>query len=189
MQTAVFVNGQVICGQTHAHAASCLTDEAKDNVIVGLYDEIKKKFVHDTGFFYMKEILLVRHADAENDKLTSKGLAQIHKSLSSFNPLYRANLELISSPNERCEHTAWAIGTHLTISGKVNDEISEPATEENVVAVMDSLPDYSLLVVSDDFICCAIETITRSRLLYVPNLCVMRLMPNKSEEIAFIGQG
>ena len=187
MQAAIFINGTVISGPTHAHASSCVPDEDKDSIISGWYENQKKKFVYENRFFYMKEIVLIRHADAENDTLTSKGISQLQKTLPSLSSLYRPHLEIVSSPTERCEHTAWAICTHFGLSGKVNDEINEPANEENVVTVLDQLPDYSLVVVSADFLAHAVGKITGNYPSCVPNLCAIRLLANKPNEVVVSG--
>jgi hypothetical protein len=181
MQAAIFIHGQVLCGPTRESLAACMTDA---DAVSGFYHHDHKRFVSEDRQFYMKDIVLIRHADAEGDKLTGKGIAQIQSSLPRLNSLYRSNLEIISAPFERCEHTAWALATHFSLSAKANDSIREPATDENVSAALDELPDYAMLIVPADFLCLAVGKATGKFPSSVPNMAVIRLLANAAEEIA-----
>lgn len=184
MQTALFSNGRVVCGQTHGHAASCLTEAEKDQALSGWYDEAKKKFVYEDRVFYMKEIILIRHAHANNDHLTVKGIRQIISSLQSISSFYRPGLQIYSGPSERCEHTAYFLSTKLSVQGKVDDNLGEPVTDEKVIAALDAFPDQVMAVTHSDFIRKAVAMISGTFLSYVPNFCLMKLSGNHLHDMA-----
>jgi len=184
MQAALFSNGRVICGPTHGHASSCLTDDEKDKALSGWYDAARKKFVYEDRFFYMKDIILIRHAHAVDDHLTRKGIAQITESLASLNSFYKPGIEIFSGPSERCEHTAFFIGTHLCLPAHVNEDLGEPVSDEKVTAALDAFPDSAIAVTHSDFIRKAVAMVGGTFMSYVPNFCLIRLSGNRLHDMA-----
>jgi hypothetical protein len=184
MQAALFANGKVVCGLSHGHAASCLTEEEKDKALSGWYDAARKKFVYDDRLLYMKEIVLVRHAHACQDHLTRKGISQITSSLKAMASFYKPGLEIRCGPSERCEHTAWFLSTHFCVPASVDDNLGEPVTDEKVVEALDSLPDCAIAITHSDFIRKAVAKIGGTFMSYVPNFCLMKLTGNHLDDMA-----
>lgn len=184
MQAAIFANGRVVCGLTHGHASSCLADDEKDKALSGWYDAARKKFVYDDNFFYMKEIILVRHAHAINDHLSPKGLSQISSSLKSMTSFWKPGLEIRSGPSERCEHTASLLATHFGVRGVVDDNLGEPVTDEKVAAALDDFPDCCIAVTHCDFIRKTVAKIGGTFMSYLPNFCLLKLTGKHLDDMA-----
>ena len=184
MQAAVFANGRVICGPTHGHAASCLTEAEKDAALSGWYDEARKKFIYDNKFFYMKEIVLIRHAHALQDHLTVKGISQITSSLKAMSSFFKPGLAVFSGTSERCEHTAFFLSTHFCVQAFTDENLGEPVSDAKVVAALDALPDCAIAVTHSEFIRRAVGMIGGTFMSYVPNFCLMKLSGNHLDDMA-----
>ncbi len=184
MKAALYANGRVVTGVCHGHAFSSLNEGEKDNCVSGFYDDVKKKFVSDGRFFYMKDITLIRHAHACNDQLTQKGIRQITASLKHLEAFWKPNLQILSSPSERCEHTAYFIKTHFACHGYVDDKLSENATEEQIIACMDEMPEHVIAVTHSQFIRKAIGMVTGTFLSYIPNFSVLRMSGSHLDDMA-----
>ncbi len=186
MQAAIFTNNRVVCGTTHGHAASCLSEEEKDKSLSGWYDEAKKKFVYadQTRFFYMKEIVFIRHAHAVNDHLTLKGISQITTSIKHMSSFYKPGLQIYSSPTERCEHSAFFLSTHFSVPGIVSELFEEPGADDKIIAALDTLSEHAIVVTHGEFIRKAIAKIGGTFMSYIPNFCLMRLSGNHLDDMA-----
>jgi phosphohistidine phosphatase SixA len=132
----------------------------------------------------LSSIIFVRHAHAFQDHLTSKGISQIRSSLKGLDSFYKPELKIVSSPAERCEHTAWFISTHLSVPGYVDENLGEPVTDEKVCAALDALPDCCMAITHSDFIRKAIAKLGGTFLNYIPNVCLLKITGNHLDDMA-----
>lgn len=185
MQAALYANGKVVTGVTHGHAFSCLTASEKDTCVSGRYDELKKKFVcEDDRFFYMKDITFVRHAHANGDYLTVRGIKQITTSVKHMAGFWEPNAFVLSSPAKRCQHTASLIQTYFGCSGYVEDNLAENVSDEQILACLDAMPSPVIAVTHSDFIRRAIFLVCGTLINYLPNLSVLKVSGSHLDNVS-----
>lgn len=156
MLPAISTNEKVVTGLHHGDAFSKLNEVEKesDDLVSGFVDYEKLKFVSDDGTIYLKEIILLRHAQAdlrkENGSITFIGRMQAFKVASFLKAFQGKGFQGFCSPYTRCQQTSEIIKEISSISFQINDNLSKgnTATEE----ILDTLPEKSILVTHSDII-------------------------------------
>lgn len=153
---AIYLNGKVLTGVTHADAYSNLSSEEKkqaNNVVSGFLNKQTGEFLdidNDTQF-YTKETMLVRHGsvddpDGPDPQLSSTGRDEIERIayyLRNFIDL--KGCQAIVSPSLRCIETAEIIAYYTRLSFIIDLDIQENATNQ-LKTVMDGLPQKTLVI-------------------------------------------
>ena len=149
-RAALYVHGRIVTGLHHGEAYSKLTAQERcENICSGEYDEEHQKFIaEDRKEFYHKKIILVRHAQAENDHITDYGITQVRRAalfLEAFVNL--SEYKGFTSPASRCQETAAEFKKELGIQFEVTEQLAEKNTSLEVLKnLLENLPIKSFLV-------------------------------------------
>lgn len=160
---ALYSQGRIVTGSNHGVAFGKLSEEEKDDFTSGFIDPQKLKFIADHCEFYLKQIILVRHGEAnsqeENCNLTEKGRNQANQVAAFLCSMGLEDFECFSSTMARCVQTAEIISKHCALKFKQDSSLTKQSeTEDNeqfvtrVGSVLDHLPVKSLLISHCDFI-------------------------------------
>jgi broad specificity phosphatase PhoE len=154
---ALYVHGRIVTGTHHGDAFSKLTEAEKhNNICSGFYDEERKKFFTDEKEFYLKKMILVRHAQADNQddpSLTDYGRFQIQQAANFLNSFVNlSGYQGFTSPIKRCQETAEEFCNEINLSFRTNDKLKEYDGEPpvqfgtRVKTLLEELPDKSVLI-------------------------------------------
>jgi len=161
---ALYVGNRIVTGVTHGDAFSKLNSSEQDAEIEsGFIDPETGKFFTEEFNFYMKQVYLVRHGEAEGQhfhaSLTDKGREQC-KICGEF--LAKQNLDgfdICCSPLDRCVQSAEIFSEITTIPFHIEDNLrkqdeDEPDTEflQRINSTLEHIQPKSLLVSHSDFI-------------------------------------
>ena len=172
MRSALFAAGRLVVGQTHADCYSLLTDEERTGDFhYGWVDETSRRFVAGDYQFYLKHLLLVRHA------LTTDGpdgihiLSSEHRHLAEVAASTADIFDMTSfccftSPVTRCVETAH----ELCLAWSKVPIVAEPLRPQDgdetaaefrrrLCCFVDAAPDWSVLVCHDDVIRCMLRAV------------------------------
>lgn len=169
MHAALYSQGKLVIGSNHGEAFSKLTDAEKEaDICSGFVDPEKLKFISDDKHFYLKKILLIRHADSVgliDSPITDLGKNQavlVAKAIGFFE-----NYKGFCSPIRRCVETANVLSLHSRITFTIKESLLKQKHEETnsqfvqrASDVLDELPEKSILVSHCDFIQVMIELAT-----------------------------
>lgn len=174
---ALYTNGKMVTGCNHGDAFSKLSVAEQDGDLEsGFYDPETGKFFTDDCEFYMKQILLVRHGEAEGccpeDDLTEIGILQARKTAEFLCQNYDlAEFEAFSSPYLRCRRTADIIARITGLTFCTDVRICERGEEEEacdfVSRIDDTLihsPAKTIFISHSDFIVNFAERAVRQRI-------------------------
>lgn len=167
---ALYTCGKVFTGTHHGDAFSKMNiHEKEQEIISGFFDSVTGTFITDDDEFYIKKILLIRHAtvNTENDpRLTGYGIDQ-----SKFTAEFLktsvddiSEYKVFSSTSTRCKETSTIISQYLNIPCQSNEELVDKKTDENVVnfmvrikKILHHLPQKIILISHCNFIINAIQ--------------------------------
>lgn len=158
---AVFINGKMVTGCNHGEAFGKLTGKEQDDpdLMSGFYDPQCAKFLSEDKAVYFKTILMVRHADALEDRLTDLGKTQARQAGDHLVSLDTKDLHCCSSPCRRAIETADVFANCLHAEFVVTPPLrprEEDETNEQFGSrlndLLDQLPRKSLLVCHSDVI-------------------------------------
>ncbi len=161
MLKAVYVNGHLVTGITHADAFSKLPEEHRvgNDFLIGLWCPSTGKFSGDGKFFFTKKLLLVRHGEPvsydydQDPGLSGKGVAQVLNVKAIIRSEWK-DCAVYSSPARRCRQTAYTFRREVIVDQRLDGDHCSP---EDVLEVMEDLPDKSVVVSHAPFI----ETVAR----------------------------
>ncbi len=181
MLPAILTDGKVVTGLHHGDAFSKLNQtEKQQDLISGFYENLK--FISDDGTIYLKEIILLRHAQAdakeENGSITTEGRNQAVK-VANFLTIFK-NQGFIGfcSPYTRCFQTSEIIKEISSIPFKINQNLSKGNTQ--LEETLDFLPEKSILVTHLDIIQ-TILVITKlvNKISFISNCSVTYINKNR----------
>ncbi len=159
MIAALYTAGKVVTGCHHGDAFSKLTEDEKDSPMrSGFIDPETLKFISDDCEFYLKKILMFRHAEAAgqdwNCSITQIGRSQAEKA-AAFVVCNFSDYEMFASPYKRCYETAEIISrkvTGLADLQKQRPDESVKSFASRVGHVLETLPEKSIVISHCDFI-------------------------------------
>lgn len=160
---ALYTSGKLVTGCCHGEAYGKLSESEKDQKIhSGFIDQKKLKFIADDCEFYLKKIILMRHADSEgkvNSGITEKGRNQVKQVATFFVNMKLTGYTGFCSPLPRCVDTASLLEEHCHIHFSIYDNLNKQDNDEPVESfisrvshVLDILPEKSFLISHCDFI-------------------------------------
>lgn len=162
MLAALYVNGKVVTGTHHADAFSKLSNDDKEGEICsGFLDQQCGKFVCEDSQFYLKKIVMIRHAEAgdgDDPEITTRGRTQTQRTasfLKSFVDL--KEYTALTSPRQRCRQTAELlqddIGLEFNIDENlVDDDFGSCNFDSRLSSLLNQLPSKSFLISHCNFI-------------------------------------
>lgn len=192
MVPAILVDNKVVTGCHHGDAFGKLSETQKnaDDLISGFADE--NKFITDDKVIYLKEIILIRHAEADtqymNGAITDAGRTHAAKTAAFILDMHLPSFTIMSSPYLRCIQTAKIISEQCRIPFSPKDELAKqrdkeplPEFEKRITNVMDTLPKKSIIVTHTDFIqnILRITQFTRENVKFVPNCSITYIFYNR----------
>lgn len=202
---ALYTNeGNLVTGANHGEAFGKMTiEEQTGDLISGFVDPETGEFVSDENKFYLKKIVLVRHAEVDdqnefNPKLSEAGRSQGERASSFFSE----NIEDLdqyfgfSSPLQRCVETSSIISKNTNLNFETNKKFSDPLEQETskdflirLRSVLHHLPEKSIIVSHCKFILnlaqIAVENADFSNFSGLPNLSVTYVNHN---ELKWLGK-
>jgi broad specificity phosphatase PhoE len=163
---ALYLNGKVVTGHNHGDAFNKLSpDDQEKDLQSGFLDPRTGKFIlEDNSQFYLKRILLIRHAQP-SDEFPDPGISEIGhmqcKRVANF-IMARFNLsqfKVFSSPVRRCRETMESIFENIRIEKCIDPCYLSRVENESTVDfvkriqhVLEILPERSIIVTHCDFI-------------------------------------
>lgn len=170
---ALYSNGKMVTGSNHGEAFGKLSLADQDGSIdSGFYDPETGKFFTEEFDFYIKQIFLIRHAEAIDDHLTKNGISQARRTAQFLCDNYDlSEFDAINSPQPRCQHTAQIISntTGLTFHSDPNykermDEETPTEFLQRIELALTSSPSRALIVTHSDVIVNFTERAIRHRI-------------------------
>jgi broad specificity phosphatase PhoE len=163
MMPAILVKDKIVIGVNHGDAFSKLSDTEKNDAISGFVDNDHDKFVTETEIVYLKDIILLRHAQAqpeqENGPITEMGEQQARKTASFLKEMCLNGYSGFCSPYQRCQQTSIIIHETCSIQFNPDSHFSKQQPKETtevfqnrIVESLDNLPKKSVLITHTDFI-------------------------------------
>lgn len=160
---ALFVGGKTVIGQTHADAFFLLnTMEKEGEISSGFLDPSTGRFVTDDFQFYIKKILVIRHAEAylgTNPDITDFGRLQCQKAANFLLRLPIHQYVGFSCGCKRVYTTALAVFGQVGLPMHVSRRFCDPFEAESIdefvnrlKEVIESLPECSVIISHSDFI-------------------------------------
>lgn len=160
---ALYTSGKLVTGCCHGEAYGKLNESEKNQEIYsGFIDQKKLKFIADDCEFYLKQIILMRHADSEgkvNSGITEKGCCQVKQAATFFVNMKLTGYTGFCSPLRRCVDTALLMEDYCNIHFSTYDSLNKRDDDEpvenfihRVSHVLDILPEKSFLISHCDFI-------------------------------------
>lgn len=160
---ALYTSGKLVTGCCHGEAYGKLNEKEKSQDIQsGFVDQEHFKFITNDCEFYLKKIILMRHADSEGKQdsgITEKGRCQVKQAAA-----FLASMKLIGyigfcSPLPRSVDTACLLTEICQLYFSVDNELSKQSDGEDVKTfvyrvshVLDKLPEKSIIISHCDFI-------------------------------------
>lgn len=163
MIAALYTSGKIVTGCCHGEAYGKLSQQEKEHEIhSGFVDQQKLKFIADDCEFYLKKIILMRHADSEGREengITDKGRSQVKQAAAFIASMNLTDYVGLCSPITRCVDSASLLEDYCHIHFSINkDLVKQKDTEDQdtfcrrVSHVLDDLPEKSLLMSHCDFV-------------------------------------
>jgi broad specificity phosphatase PhoE len=166
MLAALYTGGKLVTGVNHGDAFSKLTEQEKEDcnsICSGFVDLNTMKFISDDGEFYLKQIIMIRHADSEgqqdNSKLTDLGRCQANEAAAFLLAMSLQGFVPMCSPVRRCIETAIYIQRYCKIRFTIKQDLRKQVDGETpesfnrrVQLMLDCLPAKTLIVSHCDFI-------------------------------------
>lgn len=159
-------NGKIVTGLNHGLALSQLSPEEQDSDLKSGFLDIKTgKFFTDETEFYIKQLILLRHAHHINNQLTPKGISQTQTLINKLKTLDLNNYQFFSSPAPRCIQTADIISQQINLSYQVNNNLNENKNDnffERIENLISEIPPFSIFLTHSDVISLIMEIISRN---------------------------
>ena len=161
---ALYAGNRIVTGVNHGDAFSKLdTDEQDGEIESGFLDPETGKFFTEEYNFYMKQIYLVRHGEAEGQhadaNLTDKGRHQCKLCGEFLAKQELEEFEIFCSPINRCIQSAEIISKVTTLPFKIDDNLrkrddaeSNESFLQRISNTLEYIPAKSLLISHCDFI-------------------------------------
>lgn len=194
MVPALFIKDKVVTGLHHGDAFSKLSEQEKNDshLISGFLDNEHHKFVTEDETIYLKDIILLRHAQSdirvEDGPITANGRVQAFRAAAFLRELQLAGYEGFNSPYLRCQQTSAIIkeiccipfATDLHLCKQSNHE-TQVDFLERVTETLDALPPKSILITHTDFIqnILCLTHLIREHLKLVMNCSVTYIHQNR----------
>jgi phosphohistidine phosphatase SixA len=155
MQPALLTEDKVVTGLHHGDAFSKLNEDEKNNPLIsGFVDYEHFKFVTDDETIYLKEIILLRHAQSdirkENGCITDMGRQQAFKAANFLSFFREKGFTGFCSPYLRCQQTSEIIKEICEIPFLVNECLAKGYC--NTIEILELLPEKSIVVTHSDII-------------------------------------
>jgi broad specificity phosphatase PhoE len=154
-------DGKVVTGQCHGDCFAQLSaSEQEHDICSGFLDEEHGKFISEDCEFYLKQIILVRHAESDKDgPLTERGQQQAARTASFLSHLDLRGFQFFTSPRRRCVETSTFFTVRLSCNFIVDYKIDEQSGKEShdvflarIHQMLDWLPVRSLVICHCDVI-------------------------------------
>ncbi|MFY4731148.1 phosphoglycerate mutase family protein [Nitrospira sp. BLG_2] len=165
MVPALFIKDRVVTGLHHGDAFSKLSEQEKNDnhLMSGFLDNEHHKFVTEDETIYLKDIILLRHAQndlrVEDGPITANGRAQAFRAATFLRELHLAGYEGLNSPYIRCQQTSAIIKEICRIPFETDLRLCKQShyeTQEDflvrITETLDMLPPKSILITHTDFI-------------------------------------
>ncbi len=164
MVPAILLKDKVVTGCNHGEAFSKLSEvEKNEDVVSGFIDYDHDKFVTEDEIIYLKDIILLRHAqsypDIENGPITTMGEWQAQRTGAFLRRMCLSDYVIFSSPYQRCQQTSKIIENVCSIPAITADYFQKQQPDEQnknffkrVIETLDNLPKKSIVVTHTDFI-------------------------------------
>ena len=131
---ALYIRGRIVTGNSHSAAFAELSEDEKasDDIASGVYDPETGEFngYMEDEHFYEKEIVLMRHAEPEDDGpdpgLSPQGCEQVRGVIPYLKKLDLSRFTCKCSPMLRCLQTASIIQEHVGVRFCVDPYLLEP---------------------------------------------------------------
>jgi broad specificity phosphatase PhoE len=195
---ALFVNGKIVTGNHHGEAYSKLNNHEKScSCQSGFFDPQQNRFVCDDNEFYVKKIIMVRHAEAEqgiDPGITELGRLQCVQTASFFKSLDDLqSYQGFTSPLARCQETAQVLCNEINLNFDVDCDLVDDDDEPHSLFIfrlktlLKTLPDRSILISHCNFIANMAQLATGMEFdtLHLPN-CSITVVENNN--IVHIGK-
>lgn len=139
MKAALFTKtGKMVTGSFHGEAFGKLSAcEKEQEIISGFFDSVTGQFVSDEINFFVKKIVLIRHADVENNLdnpgITSYGRQQTAKLAGYIIEAIKdiREYEAYCSPLKRCVETSQVISNETGLKFTIKSEFRERCANES----------------------------------------------------------
>lgn len=173
---ALCVGNKIVVGSNHGDAFSKLNhDEKIGNIESGFFDPLSGEFLTEEYSFYLKQIYVIRHGEAEgqyfNAPLTNTGIKQCIGCADFLLSQYIQDFEIYCSPYARCVQTAQIISEitnrpqHIldglrkqqdeepieNFCHRVNDSLAKIATKAIVISHADFIMQFVIKAVGVEF--------------------------------------
>lgn len=157
MIPAILCNDKIVTGLHHGDAFAKLNEiEKNNNLLSGFLDNLK--FIADDHIIYLKEIILIRHAEAEKDEngnITENGKIQAEHLSKFLNNMHLQNFTTYASPYIRCQQTSKILNlnclTHNCLCKKSTTESNQDFLKR-INDLLDFIPEKSILITHSDII-------------------------------------
>lgn len=155
-------SGHMVTGCNHGDAFGKLSNTEKhENLISGFFDPESSRFLTDDGCFYLKTIVLVRHAEAvqghQDPPITMAGITQARETARRLTSLNLHDFVGLTSPLVRCRQTAEILHEIVHLDFQVNSDLRDQ--EENIddfsrriQVTLDRLPARCIVVTHYDVV-------------------------------------
>jgi len=166
LQAALYSNGKVVTGRNHGEAYNKLSPEDQERELQsGFLDPRTGRFLlDDDSQFYLKKILLIRHAQPTEEEY-DPGISEIGhmqcKRVANF-LMVRFNLpdfKVFCSPVRRCRETMDSIFEEIEIEKSIGPLYEKRYEDESIAAflerirhVLEILPQNSIVVSHCDYV-------------------------------------
>lgn len=155
-------SGHMVTGCNHGDAFGKLLDTEKDEKLIsGFYDPTSSRFLTDDGCFYIKTIILVRHAEAANGRndppITDNGVTQARAAASRLAKLNLQDFVGFTSPMVRCRQTAELLHETVHLDFQVDHDLRDQEEDaegffNRVQMALDRLPARCIVVTHYDVV-------------------------------------
>ena len=155
-EPAILADGKVVTGANHGEAFGKLNEDEKNHSVQsGFYNHRKCKFTDEDHDIYLKQILMIRHVEYSDDKITETGLRQAKKITEILANLNLNGYETSCSPITRCIETAKIIFSDFKIDCNLVEQDKGESFGifvKRVHFVLDYIPQKAILISHCDFI-------------------------------------
>lgn len=194
MVPALFIRDKVVTGSHHGDAFSKLSEQEKNDcgLMSGFLDDEHHKFVTEDETIYLKDIILLRHAQSdlrvEDGPITSSGRAQAFHAAEFLKELHLAGYTGYCSPYLRCKQTSAIIKEICSIPFEIKPHLCRQTPFENheefanrIIGILDVLPPRSVLITHTDFIqkILALTHLIKEQLKFVVNCSITYIHQNR----------
>jgi len=165
MIPAILLKNMVVTGSHLGDAFSKLNNEEKNDsqLLSGFMDSDHFKFVTEDTTVYLKEIIILRHAQSDininNGCITDEGRTQAFCAAEFLKGLYLENYHGFCSPYLRCQQTSAIIKEVCKIPfdpdlhlRKRDDDEPQENFHNRIIEALDILPEKSILITHCDCI-------------------------------------